>query len=93
MKFLAMSTPNRFLLFAIVLLSIMKISQASAAANLAEMSSDDDSNDLQEERRAYDLKQLRHFLLTSNDEQRAAKREKQDFLKRQLVNKSFSRNF
>lgn len=57
---------------------------------MREMSSDDsDEDDVQEERRTYDLNRLRHFLLTSNAEQLAAKREKQDFYKRELVRTSF----
>ncbi|CAF1414288.1 unnamed protein product [Adineta ricciae] len=69
-------------------MSIINFSYASSD-NLAmrEMSSDDsdDNDDVQEERRTYDLKRLRHFLLTANAEQLAAKREKQDFYKRELI--------
>ncbi|CAF1440356.1 unnamed protein product [Adineta ricciae] len=47
----------------------------------------DSSSDVAQEqqRRADSLKQLRHFLLTSNAEQRAGRRDKQNFLKRKLI--------
>ena len=49
----------------------------------------DSSSDVAQEqqRRADNLQQLRHFLLTSNAEQRAGRRDKQNFLKRKLVGK------
>lgn len=79
-----MATVQNYLLLTILLLSLMKYSQA-----LSEMASDENSADVEEERRNYDLENLRRYLLTSKAEERAAKREKQDFLKRELVNKPF----
>jgi hypothetical protein len=61
------------------------------AASIDSSDSEDISADeeLQNQRRKEDFKQLRQFLLTSNAEQRAAKREKQDFYKRELVKRSY----
>jgi len=88
-KVLMFSTHVGFLLIAIILISSIKFSRASSLRSLpmADMSADDDEAEVEEERRMYDFNKLRRFLLTSNDEQRAAKREQQDFLKRELVNK------
>jgi hypothetical protein len=88
-KFFTLPTQIGILLIGILLISILEFSQAVSSDNLltADISSDDDSADLQEERRSYNLKKLRHFLLTSNAEQRAAKRDQQEFYKRELVNK------
>jgi len=88
-KVLMLSTHIGFLLIAIILMSSIKFSRSSYVRGLPleESSADGDEAEVEEERRMYDLNKLRRFLLTSNDEQRAAKREKQDFLKRELVNK------
>jgi len=87
-KFFKSPTQITILLIAIFLISTLEFSQAVSSENLmADISSDDDSADVQEERRSSNFKKLRHFLLTSNAEQRAAKRDQQEFYKRQLVNK------
>ncbi|UJR35415.1 hypothetical protein I4U23_028172 [Adineta vaga] len=93
-KFSLLSTNVNILLIVFVLVSIMNFSCASSD-NLAmrEMSSDDNNDDdVQEERRNYDFNQLRHFLLTANAERRAAKREQQEFYKRELV-REYLRSF
>jgi len=70
-------------------MSTIKLPQVSSSRNLpmADMATDDDDSEVEEERRANDFNQLRRFLLTANAEERAAKREQQDFYKRELVNK------
>lgn len=50
---------------------------------------DDDDSDKQGSVRAYDLNQLRRYLLTSNAEQRAERRRQQDLLREELVNEVF----
>ncbi len=89
MKFVTLSTHIRFLLIAIVLMSMIKLSQTTSVGSrpMTDMSADDDDNSVEEERREYDFNKLRKFLLTSNAEERAAKREQQEFYKRELVNK------
>ncbi len=69
----------------IVLISQIQLSQAASKDHFINTDSNESAD---EQRRAYDLKQLRHFLLTSNAEQRAAKREQRNFLKRKLVRKT-----
>jgi hypothetical protein len=69
-------------------MSWTNLSQAeSSSENLAlfAMNNVDDDTSAQASRHAYDWKKFRHFLLTSNDAQRAAHRAKQDFIKQQLV--------
>ena len=74
------------LLFIIALASSIRLSQALPQDNLRNTDMHVSSNnEVHNQRRMYDPKKLRHFLLTSNAEQRAAKREKQDFHKRELV--------
>ncbi len=79
------------LLIVIILLSTIKCSRTASIRNrpMIDMSDDNDNDDaeVEEERRVYDLNKLRHFLLTSNAEQLAAKREQQELYKRELVNK------
>ncbi|CAF0759268.1 unnamed protein product [Adineta steineri] len=58
---------------------------SSDSLHMKDMTADDSDDDVQEQRRSYDYNKLRHFLLTSNAEQRAAKREQQDFVKRELI--------
>ncbi|CAM4748927.1 unnamed protein product [Rotaria magnacalcarata] len=74
-----------FLLIILFATSI-KLSQA-ASMNKREQTdmvvSDDD--EVNHQRRTYDLEKLRRFLLTSNAEQRAAKLDKQNYYKRQWV--------
>ena len=53
---------------------------------------DESENAIEDQRRAYDLDQLRYFLLTANAEQRAARRKEQDYNKRELVNQSTDSN-
>lgn len=60
-----------------ILMSFINISLGKNEENVMLNSEDDDSSD--EQRRAYELKKLRHFLLTANAQERAAKREQQDF--------------
>lgn len=88
-KLLTLSTHIGFLLIVIILMSTIKLPQVSSSRNLpmADMATDDDDSEVEEERRANDFNQLRRFLLTANAEERAAKREQQDFYKRELVNK------
>ena len=73
----------RLFILMMILMSLIKTSDGRKDEKVLLNSEDDDSSD--EDRRAYELKKLRHFLLTSNADERAAKREKQDFLKRELV--------
>ncbi len=89
MKFVTLSTHIRFLLIAIVLMSMIKLSRTTSVGSLpkTDMSADDEDNSVEEERREYDFNKLRNFLLKSNAEERAAKREQQEFYKRELVNK------
>ena len=76
------STELLFIIIALAL-SIGLLQTAPIDSSDSEDISVDD--EVQAERRTDALKQLRHFLLTSNAEQRAAKREKQNFYKRELV--------
>jgi hypothetical protein len=48
-----------------------------------------DSYEIHRQQREYDLQNLRHFLLTSNDEQRANKRRQQDLSKREWVSTTY----
>ncbi|CAF1347183.1 unnamed protein product [Rotaria sp. Silwood1] len=88
-KFLTFCTRIDFLLIAIVLMSMMELSRAVASSrNLPQTDmtvDDDDNSDAQEQQRIYDLNKLRRFLLTSNAEQRAAKRKQQAFVKQELI--------
>ncbi|CAF4488880.1 unnamed protein product [Rotaria sp. Silwood1] len=93
-KFLTFCTRIDFLLIAVVLMSMMELSRAVAPSrNLPQTdmtvddndNDDDDNSDVQEQQRIYDLNKLRHFLLTSNAEQRAARRKQQDFVKQELI--------
>ena len=88
-KFFTLFTPTHFLLVVIVLMTMFKSSRTtfSDKLSMSDMAADDNEVNLEEERRAYDYNQLRHFLLTANAEERALKREQQDFHKRQLVNR------
>jgi len=86
-KFSTLLTHLGILLIAIIFLTRIQISQSASFKNLpsADLFNDDDNSGVEEDRRMYDLNQLRRFLLTANAEQRAAKREQQDFYKRELV--------
>jgi hypothetical protein len=81
-------TNNGFLLMLIILMTILKLSRTTFSKShpMADMAEDDDEINLEQERRSYDLNKLRHFLLTADAEERAAKREQQEFYKRELVN-------
>lgn len=70
-----------------ILISNIGISQSKSFKNfeLEDSDNDDDNSRVKEERRNYNLDQLRRFLLTANAEQRAAKREQQYLSKRELV--------
>ncbi|UJR10481.1 hypothetical protein I4U23_014685 [Adineta vaga] len=83
--FKSYSLSNKFalLLFVLVFIASLRFSQATLIQNDDMVDSSND--EIQEQRRAYNLDKLRHFLLTSNSEQRAAKRDKQNFLKRKLI--------
>ena len=63
-----------FLLFAVIVL--LNVAQVSSTSLLADRSISSESNE---------LRQLRHFLLTANADERAQRREKQDSYKRELV--------
>ncbi|CAF3341005.1 unnamed protein product [Rotaria socialis] len=73
-------------LLIILLATSIKLSQA-VSMNKREQTdmvvSDDD--ELNHQRRTYELEKLRRFLLTSNAEERAAKLDKQNFYKRQWI--------
>ncbi|CAF1164146.1 unnamed protein product [Rotaria magnacalcarata] len=76
-------------------MSVIELSQATPSRSLDERSMSpgndddtdgDDNSSLQEQERTYDFNnKLKHFLLTSNTEQRAARLKQQDLLKRELV--------
>jgi hypothetical protein len=87
-KTLNLPTQFGWLLVVCVLISCMATSQAkpSESSSAGDMTNDqDDDQSAREERRTYDLKKLRHFLLTSNAAERASKREQQELIKRELV--------
>jgi hypothetical protein len=89
-KYGTLSTPMGLLLIAIMLMSIMKLTRAAPSSGLmADALANDDDTDVQEQRRSSYHDQLRRFLLTSNAEQRAARREQQEFNKRELVNRLY----
>lgn len=81
-KFLTISKQILLVLCVIVLILSIEVVQATSIENFID--SDDQSH---HERRIYDLNKLRRFLLTSNAEQRAAKREQANFLKQKLVSR------
>ncbi|CAF3850648.1 unnamed protein product [Rotaria sp. Silwood2] len=92
MKFLKFCTRIDFLLIAIVLMSTIELSRAAAPSRnlphtdtIVDDSNDDDDSDIQEQQQIYDLNKLRHFLLTSNAEERAVRRKQQDFAKQTLI--------
>ncbi|CAF1512405.1 unnamed protein product [Adineta steineri] len=70
------------LIFIISLPSLNRFPQATANDNCDITNL---SNNEEVQRRMYDFKQLRYFLLTANAKQLAAKREQQTFRKRQLI--------
>ncbi|CAF1061873.1 unnamed protein product [Rotaria magnacalcarata] len=86
LKFPIRSNPIFMFLLIILFATSIKLSQA-ASMNKREQTdmvvSDDD--EVNHQRRTYDLEKLRRFLLTSNAEQRAAKLDKQNYYKRQWV--------
>lgn len=86
-----MSAQMAFLLIAITFISTIKLSQAASSNGyMADLAANNEDTDKQEQRRSYNYDQLRRFLLTANADQRAARREQQDFYKRELVkNKIF----
>jgi len=89
LKSLTLSNQFILLLFVIALASSIRLSQATSQDKPFNTDMDFFSNDkVHQQRRTHDFNILRHFLLTSNAEQRAAKREKQDFHKRQLVRRN-----
>ncbi len=88
LKFLTSSKSTVLLLLVIAFALLIGLLQAASidSSDSEDISADEE---LQNQRRKEDFKQLRQFLLTSNAEQRAAKREKQDFYKRELVKRSY----
>ena len=62
-----------FFFLVMMLISLIHASVARKEENVLRDSDDDESAD--EQRRAYEMKKLRHFLLTANADERAAKRE------------------
>ncbi len=88
LKFLTSSKSTVLLLLVIAFALLIGLLQAASidSSDSEDISADEE---LQNQRRKEDFKQLRQFLLTSNAEQRAAKREKQDFYKRELVRRSY----
>jgi hypothetical protein len=85
LQFLTLLQRTILFLSLIVIVSSFRLSQAASKDRSLNT---DNSGSADEQLRAYELKKLRHFLLTSNTEQRAAKREKGEFLKRKLVRKT-----
>lgn len=88
MKFPSLSKQLTLLLIVLVLKLSIDFSQSATDAHRlfdgdAMVEEDNSGDSLQ--RRADDLQKLRHFLLTSNAEQRAIKRQQQDLSKRELV--------
>lgn len=82
------------LLIILLLLTLFHSSQTTKSHRVSiDENSDEDNfeNNLEDERRTYDLNRLRHFLLTANAEQREARRKEQDFYKRELVYQSIDR--
>ena len=88
LKVLTSSKSTVLLLFVIALALLIGLLQATSidSSDSEDISADEE---LQNERREEAFKQLRQFLLTSNPRQRAAKREKQDFYKRELVRRLY----
>jgi hypothetical protein len=86
-KSLRLFTQSGLLLIVIIFILTIQLSRAVSADNMLMADDDDDDTDVQEQRRAMDLRRLRNYLLTSNAEERASKREQQEFHKRELVNK------
>lgn len=74
----------------IILLAISIESSQGFSINIPDQTDISNSNDetLNNQRRSYDFTKLRNFLLTSSAEERAARRDKQNFYKRQWVSKS-----
>lgn len=72
-----------FLLLFVVFVLILSIQPSNARVNEDLSESADDTDEYQAREQA--LKKLRHFLLTSSAEQRAAKRTQQNLHKRKLV--------
>jgi hypothetical protein len=85
LQFLNLLQRTILFLSLIVIVSSFRLSQAASKDRFLNT---DNSGSADEQLRAYELKKLRHFLLTSNTEQRAAKRERGEFLKRKLVRKT-----
>lgn len=76
----------------LIMFLLLTILQSSMTKNSNRISWEEDTSDDESGERAVherpldDFSQLRHFLLTANAEQRAARREEQEFHKRELVN-------
>ncbi|CAF1017330.1 unnamed protein product [Rotaria sordida] len=89
-KFFILSKQITLFLFIIVLELSIELSQAAPLnkRRTVDMDSPND-NEVYQQRRMYDLNKLRHFLLTSSEAQRAAKRTKQNLYKQQLVGEYF----
>ncbi|CAF4555609.1 unnamed protein product [Rotaria sp. Silwood1] len=85
-KFCVLSKHIIFFLFIIALALSIELSQAVPMNKLrtVDMAISNDDEEYHQ-RRIHDLNKLRHFLLTSNEEQRAARRDKQNFYKQQLI--------
>ena len=83
----------------LLLLIVLKLSiDLTQTGSMGELRLNDlavaNSDDEYQQRRDFDLKKLRHFLLTSNAEERAYRREQQAALKRDLVGPdAFSNQF
>ena len=73
------------LLFLLVLTSSISVSQAKFNDNRENLDSSESSSSSDEQYQMQDLKQLRHYLLTSSAAERAARREQGIALRRQLV--------
>ena len=80
---------QRTILFLSLIVFVSSFRLSHAASN--DQLETDNNESAEEQRREYELKKLRHFLLTSNAEQLTAKREQRNFLKRKLVRKTNSK--
>jgi hypothetical protein len=89
-KFLTIFNQIVLSLLIIVFISSIELSEAASVDNLFNTDMIGSANDeAYYQRRINDLNKLRHYLLTSNAEQRNARRDKKNFSKRKLVRKFY----
>ena len=77
------------ILVGLLLILQTQCAQAESDENLSmnEMTNNDDQDEIDEPIQRFDLKKLRHFLLTSNAAQLAERRKQQELIKRELVSR------